>query len=92
MSRRKAALPPEFEPKPRRNFKSQQRGASPAAALAAGSQQGQPLGQQGAAAASGPFQPQQDSDAAGLGSMLGQSSASVQQVRPCMGLTHVCLR
>ena len=91
MSRRKAALPPEFE-LPHRYFRSQQRGASPAAALAAGSQQGQPLGQQGAAAAAGPFQPQQDSDAAGLGSMLCQSKASVQQVRPCKGLTHVCLR
>lgn len=98
MSRRKAALPPEFEP-PRRPSRSQQKGVGPAAVLAAGPQQGQPLGQQGVPAAAVPSQPslgndqpQQDLGAAVLGSVLCQNSASGQQVWPSRCFTHVCLR
>ena len=86
MSRRKAALPPEYEP-PRRPSRSQQRGVVPAVVLATSSQQGQPLGQPGATAAAAPFQPllgnderQLDTGAAVLGSVLCQSGASGQQV------------
>ena len=95
MSRRKAALPPEFQ-LPRRPSRSQQRGVGPAAVLAAGSQQGLPLEQQGATAAARPSQPslgnqpQQDSGAAALGSVPRQSSASGQQVWTSM-CPHACV-